>query len=77
MPNRQLFENFGSVMMFAVLGTIWNTVTIGATLAVCAKYDFFTVNVTTEDSLLFSSLISAVDPVAVVSFHQTSIKSLI
>lgn len=45
MPNRQLFENFGSVMMFAVMGTIFNTVTIGATIAACAAMGMFQVPV--------------------------------
>jgi sodium/hydrogen exchanger-like protein 3 len=70
MPNRQLFDNFGSVMMFAVIGTIFNTVAIGATLAICARYGFFTVKVSIEDALLFSSLISAVDPVAVITVFE-------
>lgn len=29
MPNRQLFENFDSVLLFAFVGTIWNTFAIG------------------------------------------------
>lgn len=29
MPSRQLFENWESVMLFAFVGTIWNTLTIG------------------------------------------------
>jgi NhaP-type Na+/H+ or K+/H+ antiporter len=43
MPVRQLFENFFSVMTFAVVGTIWNTLTIGATLALFGYYNFYTV----------------------------------
>ncbi|KAI6243425.1 Sodium/hydrogen exchanger [Aphelenchoides fujianensis] len=70
MPVRQLFENAGSVLMFSVIGTIWNTVAIGATLALFGYFNFFTVRVTTEDSLLFSSLISAVDPVAVITVFE-------
>lgn len=29
MPNRYLFENVDSVLLFAVIGTIWNTIAIG------------------------------------------------
>ncbi|KAK5967753.1 Sodium/hydrogen exchanger [Trichostrongylus colubriformis] len=29
MPNRALFENFDSVLLFAVVGTIWNCLAIG------------------------------------------------
>jgi sodium/hydrogen exchanger-like protein 3 len=70
MPNRQLFENFGSVMMFAVIGTIFNTIAIGATLAIFARCGLFSVKVSIEDSFLFSSLISAVDPVAVITVFE-------
>ncbi|KAI6212408.1 hypothetical protein M3Y94_00020100 [Aphelenchoides besseyi] len=70
MPIRDLWDNAGSVLVFSVFGTIWNTVAIGATLALFAHYDFFTVQVNTEDSLLFSSLISAVDPVAVITVFE-------
>lgn len=32
MPNRALFENIYSVLLFAVIGTIWNTMAIGMIL---------------------------------------------
>lgn len=70
MPNRQLFENFGSVMMFAVVGTIWNTVAIGVTIAALSKYSYFSINVSPVEAFLFSSLISAVDPVAVITVFE-------
>ncbi|CAD5207573.1 unnamed protein product [Bursaphelenchus okinawaensis] len=71
MPNRLLFENFGSVMMFAVVGTIWNTVAIGGTLALVSRYtNWFGISVSPVDSYLFSSLISAVDPVAVITVFE-------
>ncbi|CAD5227427.1 unnamed protein product [Bursaphelenchus xylophilus] len=71
MPNRLLFENFGSVMMFAVIGTIWNTITIGGTLALLSSTtSLFTVNISMIEAFLFSSLISAVDPVAVITVFE-------
>lgn len=51
MPNRQLFENFGSVMMFAVVGTIWNTVAIGSTIIICNAFGLFKFHV----SLIFKN----------------------
>ncbi|RCN51800.1 hypothetical protein ANCCAN_02160 [Ancylostoma caninum] len=35
MPNRALFENFDSVLLFAVVGTIWNCIAIGDLRLVC------------------------------------------
>jgi hypothetical protein len=43
MPIRQLFDNFFSIMVFAVLGTVWNTLTIGATIALFGHWGFYTV----------------------------------
>lgn len=57
-------------MMFAVVGTIFNTITIGVTLAFCSSYGLFTIPVSYVESFLFSSLISAVDPVAVITVFE-------
>ncbi|KAI6212613.1 hypothetical protein M3Y94_00047000 [Aphelenchoides besseyi] len=70
MPIRDLFENAGSVFMFSVFGTIWNAVAIGTTLAVFGHFNFFSVNVNIENSFLFASLISTVDPVAVITTFE-------
>ncbi|EGT33143.1 hypothetical protein CAEBREN_29621 [Caenorhabditis brenneri] len=70
MPNRALFENFDSVLVFSVFGTIWNTFAIGGSLLLLAQYDLFTMSFTTFEILVFSALISAVDPVAVIAVFE-------
>uniref|UniRef100_A0A914YMK6 Sodium/hydrogen exchanger n=1 Tax=Panagrolaimus superbus TaxID=310955 RepID=A0A914YMK6_9BILA len=67
MPNRQLFDNFDSVMVFAFIGTIFNTIAIALTLHIFEIYGFFSVEFNLCEILLFSALISAVDPVAVIA----------
>ena len=78
------FDNFGSIIMFAVFGTLFNVFTIGyslyglsasGVLGTFAVTDAVT-NVTQEmqlaptECLIFSSLISAVDPVAVLAIFE-------
>ncbi|KAF1757746.1 hypothetical protein GCK72_014202 [Caenorhabditis remanei] len=70
MPNRALFENFDSVLVFSVFGTIWNTFAIGGSLLLMAQYDLFTMSFSTFEILVFSALISAVDPVAVIAVFE-------
>lgn len=41
MPNRHLFENVGSVMTFAVFGTVFNTIAIGLTIVGCSGLGWF------------------------------------
>ncbi|KAI1711825.1 sodium/hydrogen exchanger family domain-containing protein [Ditylenchus destructor] len=70
MPNRQLFENIDSILLFAILGTIWNTIAIGGTLMLFNQFDFFSIGFSTFEILLFAALISAVDPVAVFAVFE-------
>ncbi|EFO87792.1 CRE-NHX-3 protein [Caenorhabditis remanei] len=70
MPNRALFKNFDSVLVFSVIGTLWNTFAIGGSLLIMAQYDLFTMTFTTFEILVFSALISAVDPVAVIAVFE-------
>ena len=70
MPNRQLFDNIDSVMVFAFVGTILNCAAISSTLYVCSLYHLFSVEFTIYEILLFGALISAVDPVAVLSVFE-------
>ena len=70
MPNRQLFENFDSVLLFAIVGTIWNTLAIGCTLLALGQMGWFSLEFSTFEILLFAALISAVDPVAVITVFE-------
>uniref|UniRef100_A0AC34RDH9 Cation/H+ exchanger domain-containing protein n=1 Tax=Panagrolaimus sp. JU765 TaxID=591449 RepID=A0AC34RDH9_9BILA len=70
MPNRQLFDNLDSVMLFAFVGTILNCVAISTTLYICGTYGLFVVDFNLFEILLFGALISAVDPVAVLSVFE-------
>uniref|UniRef100_A0A915AB50 Sodium/hydrogen exchanger n=2 Tax=Parascaris univalens TaxID=6257 RepID=A0A915AB50_PARUN len=78
MPNRALFENFGSVISFAVIGTIWNTFAIGTSLYALGEYGIFSVQFSIFEIFLFSALISAVDPVAVIAvFEEIHVNELL
>ncbi|KAF7632658.1 hypothetical protein Mgra_00007962, partial [Meloidogyne graminicola] len=78
MPNRDLFDNIDSVLLFAFCGTIWNTLAIGLSLLWVSQFGIFSVGFTPFQILLFASLISAVDPVAVIAvFEQININSFL
>ncbi|PAV81142.1 hypothetical protein WR25_22385 isoform D [Diploscapter pachys] len=70
MPNRALFENVWPIASFALLGTCFNAVAIGFSLIGIAQIMPFSVQFTTIQLFLFSSLISACDPVAVIAFFE-------
>uniref|UniRef100_A0A0N4Z1Z9 Sodium/hydrogen exchanger n=1 Tax=Parastrongyloides trichosuri TaxID=131310 RepID=A0A0N4Z1Z9_PARTI len=70
MPNRSLFENYDSVFLFAVVGTIFNTIGIGFSLYAFGYMNYFSLPFTIFEILCFSALISAVDPVAVIAVFE-------
>ena len=70
MPNRLFFDNLTSILLHAVLGTIWNALTIGVCLYYCAQTGMFGVEMPLLDILLFTSIVSAVDPVAVLAVFE-------
>ena len=75
MPNRALFENIDSILLFSVVGTIWNTLAIGystifrctprsgGSLLLLSSFNVFTMQFSVFEIFVFSALISAVDPV--------------
>ncbi|CAJ0602225.1 unnamed protein product [Cylicocyclus nassatus] len=78
MPNRALYENWVSVLLFAVVGTCWNCIAIGSSLLFLSRYGLFTVEFSTTEIFVFSSLISAVDPVAVIAvFEEINVNEFI
>ncbi|KAK2718070.1 hypothetical protein QYM36_006759, partial [Artemia franciscana] len=70
MPNRLFFDNLGTILLFAVIGTIWNVVTIGLSLYGCGLTGIYGFELPILDAFLFGSLISAVDPVAVLAVFE-------
>ncbi|XP_022596365.1 sodium/hydrogen exchanger 2-like [Seriola dumerili] len=71
MPTRPFFENIGTVMWFAVVGTLWNSIGIGMSLfAICQIEAFGVQDINLQENLLFATIISAVDPVAVLSVFE-------
>ncbi|XP_045463356.1 sodium/hydrogen exchanger 3 isoform X3 [Harmonia axyridis] len=70
MPNRLFFDHLGTILLFAVIGTIFNTLTIGASLWAVGLTGLFSCETPLLDMFLFGSLISAVDPVAVLAVFE-------
>ncbi|VDN00872.1 unnamed protein product, partial [Thelazia callipaeda] len=76
LPNEAFFENFGTIILYAVVGTIWNITAVGCFLL--ALSPLFSTSIPWTDLFLFSTLISAVDPVAVLSvFEEINVNRLL
>ncbi|KAA8588522.1 hypothetical protein FQN60_009867, partial [Etheostoma spectabile] len=71
LPGKLFFENLGTILWYAVLGTLWNVLGIGLSLyGVCLLAPGSLGDISLLHCLLFGSLIAAVDPVAVLSVFQ-------
>ncbi|ELT90348.1 hypothetical protein CAPTEDRAFT_132934 [Capitella teleta] len=69
--DRVFFDNLGTILIYAVIGTVINCFIIGPTLYGLAKIGAMgTIHITMVQCLVFSSLIVAVDPVAVLAIFQ-------
>ncbi|XP_073703039.1 sodium/hydrogen exchanger 1-like [Garra rufa] len=79
LPIRPFTENLGTILMFAVVGTFWNAFFVGGLLfGVCQLEGHKLVNVDLLSCLLFGSIVSAVDPVAVLAvFEEIHINELL
>ncbi|XP_014672216.1 PREDICTED: uncharacterized protein LOC106812759 [Priapulus caudatus] len=66
--DRAFAENLGTVLLYAVVGTVINILTIGSSLYACSMVGAFSdLRLGLITCLVFSSLIAAVDPVAVLA----------
>ncbi|KAM9507938.1 sodium/hydrogen exchanger 5 isoform 2-T2 [Guaruba guarouba] len=72
MPSRLFFDNIGAILTYAVVGTLWNSFTTGTALWGLHRAGLMDPGVEAGlmDFLLFGSLISAVDPVAVLAVFE-------
>lgn len=68
MPNKDFFQNIGTITTYAVIGTLFNIITIGLTLFFFK--DYINGSPSLIELLIFASLISAVDPVAVICVFE-------
>ena len=68
MPNRPFFDNLGTILLLAIVNTLFNTMCIGLTLW---GFSFTSAYGGTPFDMLscfvFAALVSAVDPVAVLA----------
>uniref|UniRef100_A0A146Z7B3 Sodium/hydrogen exchanger n=1 Tax=Fundulus heteroclitus TaxID=8078 RepID=A0A146Z7B3_FUNHE len=79
LPIRAFTENMGTILVFAVVGTLWNAFFVGGMMfAVCQIEAARVGHVDLLSCLLFGSIISAVDPVAVLAvFEEIHINELL
>ncbi|XP_047454384.1 sodium/hydrogen exchanger 1 isoform X2 [Mugil cephalus] len=78
LPIRPFMENLGTILMFAVVGTLWNAFFIGGLLYAVCQLQPHLLGLGLLPCLLFGSIISAVDPVAVLAvFEEIHINELL
>ncbi|XP_039977708.1 Na(+)/H(+) exchanger beta-like [Xiphias gladius] len=79
LPIRPFTENMGTILVFAVVGTLWNAFFVGGMMyGVCRIEGAQLGSVDLLSCLLFGSIISAVDPVAVLAvFEEIHINELL
>lgn len=79
LPMRAFTENLGTILVFAVVGTLWNAFFIGLTMYGVCQIEYVQLGrVDLLSCLLFGSIVSAVDPVAVLAvFEEIHINELL
>lgn len=76
--DREFFFNLKSILLYAIIGTILNIILVGSSLYLVGQFNFVPNIPSFLELLTFSTIISAVDPVAVLAiFHEIGVnKSL-
>jgi NhaP-type Na+/H+ or K+/H+ antiporter len=81
LKQKAFFKNFGSILMFAVVGTIISTLVVGIATYMLYAIGFINPAVfklPLLECLIYGSLISAIDPVATLSiFSDLNVKPLL
>ncbi|XP_041375066.1 sodium/hydrogen exchanger 3-like [Gigantopelta aegis] len=70
MPIRSFFNNLGTILLLAFINTLWNTIAIGLALWGCSVVGWIQRPISLLHCFVFSALISAVDPVAVLAVFE-------
>ncbi|KAG5455548.1 MAG: Sodium/hydrogen exchanger family-domain-containing protein [Olpidium bornovanus] len=74
-PQVHFFRNFGSILLFAFIGTVTSTVVIGILIWIVALTGVEGVSLSFLDSLIFGSVLSSTDPVTVLAiFSQLKVE---
>lgn len=81
MPNRSFFDNLGTILLFAVIGTFFNCFVIGFSIwgfSQSSGVGWIPLPLNMLHCLVFASLLSAVDPVAVLAvFEQIHVNEVL
>ena len=67
---RHFFNNIGSIVLYAVVGTIISTLIVGSGLWILGKI-YLSKELSIVIAFMFASLISAIDPVATIAIFET------
>ncbi|XP_061112144.1 Na(+)/H(+) exchanger beta-like isoform X2 [Conger conger] len=79
LPIRPFTENIGTILTFAVAGTLWNVLFVGGSLYAVAQLEASQLwGMDLLACMIFSAIVSAVDPVAVLAvFEEININELL
>lgn len=71
MKKERFFKNLGAILTFALLGTFISAVVIGILTAILALTGIDSLSLSLLDSMIFGSVLSATDPVTVLTIFQS------